>query len=937
ALVSEDRIQIEGNGADRILTINPNRNQSGVALITISVNDGSAITKDTFTIVVQPVNDPVQKIYALRDTSFSEDVSRVFAIRLSEHFGDDDDPVLTYQISPLDSGIRTFVYDDSLFVEGVADSNGTKRLIVEASDGETIANDTVDISLTSQEDAPRLYQTMVDYQMKEDSLTISHRIAIDLKSHFYDPDGDALTFSRNLTDGRGGIQTALSNQTDTLFIWNAVDSNGTFKIAISADDDKGGQKARDTIVLSVFPVNDAPLTSQPVADVFVNENFSKTAIAYLRSTFRDPDGDVLGYGSFTAGGYTDKVTLVTSGDTLYAISKPDSFGVYVGYAKAQDAVTSVADTFRITIKGRPRVTGIQSVSIDTTSFVVNASINPNGTISSLFVRYGRSVEAMNSVSDTSSHSVVETAVHTLHNLIPDSTYFYRVISFSEAGFDSNSIPLSTRTLQVPSEFDQVTVSDPNPSPGTTITITAKVLGSRADSVVLIYGLSKDTIGKRLRMSWNGGLLYSGTIPSASVTINGLWYRVIAYNQRGPKSFPSQGRRQNISIQVSVAAISEIKMVSQFPAGLPENDWSIVSLPVNGSLDLEKYFGKQDMKNGKPTNWSAGTWNTDSNKFISAKILEGGKGYILFHRSKSKNFPFDSIANARTNAPDYFDSIVVHKGWNIIAWPYTYVDTISILAAGFVHNVWTIRDSAGSKVEWTNNSFVMRPYSGFMIKLQNSYPQNTAYLGDLIRRNHKTTVVLSHPNWSIQLAAENDHYRDSKNRIGISESASNGDDGMDGSKPPQFDDRVRLTVRRQEKSGLFENLSSDIRTLTDSGHVWDFEIANAGTGSRFYWISTGIPDNLDAVIVDLTANKAYDIRGNNTVPLIHAEHQFKLIAGNSSFVDQKMKALMETMPTTFSLKQNYPNPFNPTTRIDFDVAHTTHVRIRIYNLLGQEVR
>ena len=44
-----------------------------------------------------------------------------------------------------------------------------------------------------------------------------------------------------------------------------------------------------------------------------------------------------------------------------------------------------------------------------------------------------------------------------------------------------------------------------------------------------------------------------------------------------------------------------------------------------------------------------------------------------------------------------------------------------------------------------------------------------------------------------------------------------------------------------------------------------------------------------------------------------------------------------IPKEFKLEQNYPNPFNPSTTIKFDIAKTGFVTLKIYNILGKEIK
>jgi len=60
------------------------------------------------------------------------------------------------------------------------------------------------------------------------------------------------------------------------------------------------------------------------------------------------------------------------------------------------------------------------------------------------------------------------------------------------------------------------------------------------------------------------------------------------------------------------------------------------------------------------------------------------------------------------------------------------------------------------------------------------------------------------------------------------------------------------------------------------------------------------------------------------------------AYSGDFIDGIENPNNANIPNTFVLEQNFPNPFNPITTIGFNLPKSVEVKIKIYNLTGQEV-
>jgi hypothetical protein len=82
----------------------------------------------------------------------------------------------------------------------------------------------------------------------------------------------------------------------------------------------------------------------------------------------------------------------------------------------------------------------------------------------------------------------------------------------------------------------------------------------------------------------------------------------------------------------------------------------------------------------------------------------------------------------------------------------------------------------------------------------------------------------------------------------------------------------------------------------------------------------------------------DMDNNNSYEILAAADNGKVVAlSGGTAVGVGIEDDQPAVPAQFSLKQNYPNPFNPTTYIGFQIADRGFTELKIYDVLGREIK
>lgn len=153
-------------------------------------------------------------------------------------------------------------------------------------------------------------------------------------------------------------------------------------------------------------------------------------------------------------------------------------------------------------------------------------------------------------------------------------------------------------------------------------------------------------------------------------------------------------------------------------------------------------------------------------------------------------------------------------------------------------------------------------------------------------------------------------------------------------PSDADNKGRLTVLDKSNGQFLWN------------HIFDTESVNNPTiANRVIYIVDWDPDLSDGILWGFDIENGKTVFHDNSAdyrshPIVADDRLFiGMQGGIKVFFDQLETDVKpeKKLARQFKLNQNYPNPFNPETKITYELSTLSDIHLRIYDILGREIK
>ena len=313
-------------------TVTVRSGTTGTATITVAATDTDKATGTlAFTVVVinrypQPSgNIPKMSFYRGQDPK---------SVDVSGNFSDPDNDALTYSASSSMTSVATVSVSGSS-VRVTPGGLGAARITVTATDTENARNrHGFEVEVVNRR--PVVSQGISAITLNKNSST-----SINAADHFYDPDGDQMTFTAR-SSNTNIVTARASGSTVTI---ESEDDSEDATVTMTATDAHDDSVSTD---FTVTVLNRAPQTKGSIDAVSLYKNRHSQDVI-VSSKFTDPDGDAFKYSATSS--KTAVATASVSGDTVTITS--GNSGSATITVKAEDIdKASATQTISVTVRNR---------------------------------------------------------------------------------------------------------------------------------------------------------------------------------------------------------------------------------------------------------------------------------------------------------------------------------------------------------------------------------------------------------------------------------------------------------------------------------------------------------------------------------------------------------------------------------------------------------
>ena len=308
----------------------------GNATITVTARDPDGLTAtQQANVSVGAVNQWPSAVGTIPDQTVK--AGAAVQVDLSSYFNDPDGDDLDYAADSFSEAVATVSLSGAtMTITGVA--AGNTQITVTARDPDGLdATQRTRVTVEPDNLAPEAVGTIPAATVTEGA-----RGAVDVSSHFSDPDRDPLVY-RVATSDANVVTASVSGSTVTITGVGA----GTGTITVTARDPRG-LEATQELWVTVEPVNRAPETRGAIPAQTVE--VGAMATVNVSTYFSDPDGNTLDYSSTTSDG---GVATVSTSGAVVTISGVAKGAAMVTVTAGDPGGLEARQTISVTVPNRP--------------------------------------------------------------------------------------------------------------------------------------------------------------------------------------------------------------------------------------------------------------------------------------------------------------------------------------------------------------------------------------------------------------------------------------------------------------------------------------------------------------------------------------------------------------------------------------------------------